>query len=490
MRESTRTGAVGRSRRRSAGSGLGWGLLNSVVSRAGQLVVGVVLARLLAPEDFGLFAVALVAFAVVVNISELGVTVVLVRTPGDIRALVPTVLTLALASGAVLGTAVFAGASWFAALMEAPDAAPVLRLLAIAVVVAGASAVPGALLQRDFRQDLRMRADMTSFVVSTALTIGLVLGGFGALGLAWGRLAGAVAALVALLLMTPPSRPGWDRQQVRGLLLSGLPLAGASLLAFALLNADYVVVSKELGTVALGLYVLAFNLSSWPVAALASAVRGVALPALAELTGAARGAAFVQWSRWLATASLPVCVLLAVLADDVVTVVYGARWQAASPALVALAALGACRVALELAYGLQVAAGKGRAALLVNASWLAALVPALVVGARLGGLRGVGVAHAVVVVGLVLPLQLTVLRRCGVDARYLGRALVRPVSAAAGCGVAASLVRSVDGPRPLLLAAAVLTGLVVHVAIARPLLSELHAAWSQRTGARREVMAA
>ena len=85
------------------------------------------------------------------------------------------------------------------------------------------------------------------------------------MSLAYGSLAGNVTA-TALVLVLAPARPlpGWRRDDAVALLRVGLPLAGTSLVLLATLNVDYVVVGRQLGTTALGLYLLAFNLSSWP----------------------------------------------------------------------------------------------------------------------------------------------------------------------------------------------------------------------------------
>lgn len=471
-----------RSVKGSVTSGLGWGLLNSVVGRLGQFLVGVALARILAPDDFGVFAVALVVFSVVVNISEMGVSVVLLRSAGDVRRLVPTVTTLTLSSGILLGAGCWLVADSAASWMDVPSAAPVIRVLAVAIVVAGASAVPGAMLQRDFRQDLRMAIDLAALVLSSTLTIGLALAGEGAMSLAWGRLAAAVLSLVLLLSFAPGlTWPGLDMRLIPGLLRAGLPLAGTSLVLFALLNVDYVVIGKALGPVSLGLYVLAYNVSSWPVSVFSSAVRAVAVPAFAAVsTDDERAAAFVRAARMLLTPTLLVCTLLAVLADPLILVVYGERWSGAAAPLVFLSLLGAWRVAMELAYGLQVAAGRGRAVLWVNLGWLIGLSPALWLGARTGGLWGAGLAHAVVLLLLVGPLQLRLLRSLGVSLRSLVTALTRPVLAAAAGGCAARLVHASSATDALAVLLSLLAGGLTCALLARPVLAEAAGAWQAR----------
>ena len=58
-------------------------------------------------------------------------------------------------------------------------------------------------------------------------------------------------------------KPGFSRAQARFVLAFGLPLAGANLLNFILLNADYAFVGRLLGPSRLGIYMLAFNAASW-----------------------------------------------------------------------------------------------------------------------------------------------------------------------------------------------------------------------------------
>src|SRR5688572_4587336 len=113
---------------------LGWSLLNTAVSRIGTLGIGIVMARLLGPEEFGTYAVAFVALLAVLSFNELGVSLAVVRWPGDPRAIAPTVTTISLISSALLTLAVWMVAPAFTAAMDAPDATPVIRLLAISIL--------------------------------------------------------------------------------------------------------------------------------------------------------------------------------------------------------------------------------------------------------------------------------------------------------------------------------------------------------------------
>lgn len=413
------------------GSAVRWSVMNSAFTRVSQVAVGILLARLIAPEQFGVYAAALVVLNIVLSVSEMGVSVALVRMPGDISRVAPTVTTLSLLSGSVLAIACGAGAPWFADALNAPEATGLIRVMALALVVGGASAVPAAILQREFRQDLKLAADVSSFLLGTLVAVVLALLGFGAWSLAWSRVVTNVAAAAVMFASTKERyRPGFDKEQAKALLSFGLPLAGSSLLVFAVLNVDYIVVGSVLGPVALGLYLLAFNLSSWPVGAISLPVRSVALPAFARLQtdpeGFCRG--FLRAVRVLALFSVPPCVLLASLGGPLVRFVYGSRWGPAAAALSLLAVLGGLRVLLELAYDALASAGRSRAILLIHVLWLVSLAPVLVAGARADGIRGVALGHVATVLVLIAPSYLLALRALGIRSWAVVAAMGRPLA--------------------------------------------------------------
>ena len=145
--------------------------------------------------------------------------------------------------------------------------------------------MPTAFLRRHFRMDRIFVADMANTCSSGILVITLAVGRLGSDGP--GLVLGGWASCWAPCSCSPIGRvasdPDGDRDQVRRLLAFGLPLAGANIIAFSVLNVDYVVVGRVLGATALGLYVLAFNISGWPMNVFGAVVRSISLPGFAHL---------------------------------------------------------------------------------------------------------------------------------------------------------------------------------------------------------------
>lgn len=446
--------------------GLAWSSLNSVVLRLGSVVVGIVLARLLAPEDFGVYAIALTIQAILVTLVDLGLSVDLVRTDDPTRR-APTVATLSLASGIALALLMTLTAGAVADAMDAPDAAGVIAVLSWTLVIAGAGIVPYAQLQRNLQQRELFACSIGEFTSGTAVTIGLILLGMGPMALAIGRMV-AQLTNTSLQFVLARVRPRFalDPDIARSALAFGLPLAAANLLSWAVMSVHTIAIAGIAGTTALGLYVLAFNISSWPMSTIGQAIRGVSLAGFSRASRERRdggGFALALSLSW--ALALLVGVLLAALAQPVVALLYGARWSASASVLAALGIFGALRVAIDLIATYLLARGTARAVFYVQALWLLSLIPVVVIGTHWKGIAAAGWSHLIVAAVVVLPAYAIALGRVGVPLRQLVGAMWLPAAAALPTWCAAHAVAT-QVQRPLLaLLLGGLAGCGVYVAL-------------------------
>ncbi|AWB91434.1 oligosaccharide flippase family protein [Aeromicrobium chenweiae] len=431
------------------GKGLAWSLANGLVLRLGTFVVGIALARILAPEDFGVFAIALTVQTILMNLADLGLAADLVRH-GDLPTRGPTIATLSAVSSSVLALTMAVSAGAVTTALGSSDATGAVRLMAVTILFAGIGVVPYAHLQREFMQKQLFLIESASFVIFTTLSVTLAVAGMGALALAIARVVSqAVATCLQFRLSRQPLRFGWDADIARSGIRFGLPLACAGLLALTLLNLDYVLVGHAAGVVTLGFYVLAFNISSWPTTLVGSAIRAVAMPAFAhrERSLGARDHQGVVAATGLTLAvALPVGAALTVMATQTIEVVYGSRWLPAASALAGLAVFGVLRVVFDLWVAFLTSCGDSVALLWTQAMWIVVLGPVMYVAIRLEGLRGAGWSHALVAAGVMLPLYLVAMRRVGVPARDLLRSFVPSIIAILPATAAGWFVSDHIGP--------------------------------------------
>lgn len=424
----------------AASRAFGWSFFSNVFGRFSLMGIGIVIARLLGPNEFGTAAVALVALQAVLSFNELGVSLSIVRWPGEPAEIAPTVTTISVASSAILYAGLFLGAPVFATAMGAPAATPVIRVLAFSVITDGIVSVPAALLQRYFRQGKKTIADQVHGWLGALVSVGLAWRGYGAMSLGVGQVVGSLAGGILIVIFSPsPFRLGFDIAKARKLLVFGLPLAGSSLIVFLIANVDNFIVGHLLGATALGFYVLAWNVASWPVNIFSQPVRTVAPAFFSRLQHdtATMRSGFASAVHLLGSVTLPVCLVISGLAVPLVRFVYGTRWEPAAQALLWLALLGALRILFELSYDYFVVLARSQVVFTVQLVWLFALVPSLIDGARLGGIRGVAIAGLLIAATIVLPLYLYELRKVEIRVRALAAGLWWPFVAAVAVGWAA-----------------------------------------------------
>lgn len=467
---------------RAMGRGFAWSLLNNFVGKLGSFLVGIAVVRILSPDEFGSYAVGMVVLTVLLSVNELGVSVAVVQRPGSVSDIAPTVVTISIMSSAVLGAVAFLLAPAVAAAMQAPDSTWLIRLLIIGVLVDGVVAVPNALITRALEQRKRLLIDTIAFLVGTPVTIILAMAGYGGWSLGWGAVVGnLVSGLLAYLWAPARYRPGWRRDVLPELMRFGLPLAGSSLLLFLLLNFSYVVVGHMFGPVQLGLYLLAFNVASWPTTVIGTAIRRVTLAAFSrmsenELDGGTDG--FSRVASLTMAVTLPVCVMLSLYADPIIRTLYGARWSGAVGVLELLVVFSLGRVAVELTYDFLAATGRTGYTVWLHAAWLLALIPALIIGGRLGGIRGVAGGHAVVVLVLLVPLLGYLLGRADVRLRTLALYNVRPVVGVLVLAVPVLVGLHQDWPLFVRVASGSAIGLMGYTAVVWPMRRSALSLWN------------
>ncbi len=391
-------------------------------------MLGIVVARLLNPADFGIYAVALVVHSILINVSDLGVGTALVRDDdASVQASGSTVTTIALASSVLLGILMALTAPVLAELLGAPRAAAAIRVMAITLPLAGITAVPGGLLRRNFQMKTIFVADTANNLASGSAVIALALAGAGPLALAWSFVAGQLLTAIILFVRSPARYwPGWNRRESTRLLRFSLPLVGANLLAFTTQNVDYIIVGRLMGSVSLGLYLLAFNISGWPQNVLGFVIKSVSLPAFARLNERSGDIAayFCSALKSVVRVTFPVCLFLGALAHPLVLTVYGSRWERASEALIGLAVLGAARTLVELFSDLLTAIGRTKSVLAAQLVWLPVLAVALLALVSGFGIAGAGAAQAAVSALVVMPLLIFFVNRAGIPWPGVVRAIV------------------------------------------------------------------
>lgn len=459
---------------RRAGRGLRWSLFGTLVTKIGSFAMGLALARILAPADFGVYAIAMAATTVLMHINDGGLIAATVQWRGRIEDMAPTAATMAMGMAFGLYGLFYVTAPFFAEAAGNRSATGVVRLLALIIVIDGVTAVRSGFLMRNFEQGKLVTANSIGLVANAALAISLAVGGAGPYSFAWGQVAGAaVTGALVFHYGNVPFRYGLDRAVARRLLVFGLPLAASLGVEAIVTNAQFTIIGHLTGPVLVGFYLLAFNVASWAQTTLGQAVRYVSVAGFSRLSEREDDALSNGVQRTmplLVTVMAPIVALTAVLATPLITLLYGDRWAPAASVLQILVGLTLVRMTTGLCTDALTGAGATRATLLLNLGWAVVLFPALWFATKLGAIHGAALAQTGVGLIVAVPLTAVALRRSKVALRPLALAVSRPLAAGALAGLVAwVVVHFAGGPYPFFqLLIGGVAGLLAYVPAAIP----------------------
>ncbi|HKR66853.1 MAG TPA: lipopolysaccharide biosynthesis protein [Thermoanaerobaculia bacterium] len=447
-----------------------WAFFSTAGAKAITLIGLSILARLLAPREFGLLAFAMVYITYVETIGDLGSGMALVYWPDRRNDAAQVTFAVNMVAGLFWCAATMLLAPFIAGFFHAANGAPIVRVLAWSFILKYIGNAHDALAQKDLRFRARFLPDIGLATVSSVIALVLAWQGFGAWSLVWGRLAGVTCRTLLLWIVVDwrPSVRNFPFDLVRPMLHYGRGLIVVNVLAAILYYSDLAIVGRFLGATALGLYQMASKLPETTVIVLLWVFSAVLFPAFARLhaEGEDLRAPYLLATRYVSAITLPAALGLSVLARPIVLLFFGDQWLPAAPILAALAIAAALRC-LSTHSG-DVLKATGRAPLLARISLLKAfvIVPALLIGARFDA--------TAVAVSLAIAAGVTTLITLTITSRYIGLRMRDMVSAflpSAAAGVAMATVLllwtrwSLRLPVVLQLAGGVLLGFCVYVAV-------------------------
>jgi len=386
--------------RKTAVRGVGWLTAFQAISVAVSQIAAIVLATVLAPADFGLFGLAMIAIALVAIPGDLGMTVELVRR-NDFATILPTALRLRWLIAACLALASIAIAPFFVVVFGSPP------LLGLIIILAGI--FPAAALGFGPRVSLTRTLDFRAIAVVDSLgrisgplvSISLALSGLGFWSLAYGMLFSSWVTPLLLSLIHPVSYRGqFHRKTATSLVSLGKFVSVSTLFGFLVSTGDNLVAVAGFGLAALGLYTFAYSLAVTIPRNSAGMIETVIFPIFSKIADdlARVKVAYLNTIRFVAYFAFPLAAAFVVMSDPFVTLFLRPPWKPmvpimqvlgfaglsyaiSVPASSVLLALGlAKRVTLALASAFVVLAGG------LHFAWalhLSALVSASAVGAAL-----------------------------------------------------------------------------------------------------------
>lgn len=307
-----------------------WGTGGSIARMIVQLATQVILARILGPAEYGLFALGVLVVGVSTYFSDIGLAYGLIQKKSVSEEDVRFVWTWQCFLGLLVSSAMFFSAGTLATFFAKPETEFIFRWLSLVVLINSVTAVSINLLKKELNYKSLQIAQLLSYVLGyVCVGIPLAVAGYGGASLVISWLVQSSANLVILYFKVrhPLAFKFWiaDGKQM---LSYGVTVLGTNLVNWVLNGADKMLVGRIFPAHTVGLYTTAFNLINSPSSALYGNLQSVVFSACARLQDnhEALREVFLRMLSFLTLVSFPLFIIIAVGSEFVIAAIYGAAW--------------------------------------------------------------------------------------------------------------------------------------------------------------------
>jgi PST family polysaccharide transporter len=396
-----------------------------------RIVSLMIMGRLLDPTDYGLVTMV-TAFTGVLNMfGGFGLFQAAVQREALSEEESTALFWLNVAFGGLLTLTAVVAAPMVSAFYHEPRLLPIMQVIAITFVITAAGVQHGVLLQRRMSFGVSATIEIGSLLIGTAVSIGMAMGDYGYWALVSMTITLPLATTLGLWLSTGwiPGRPQ-TAAGIRSMLRFGCGATLNGFVSYFANNVDKLLLGRVWGTEAVGLYGRAFHLINFPGDNLNSTIGEVAFAALSRTKGDIERLRryFLKGYSLVVMLTLPLTVVCALFADDLIVVALGPKWAEAAEIFRILApTILVFAISNPLGWLLN-ALGLIKRGVYI-ALFSAPLMVAGVVVALPYGPRGVAAAYSAVMLIKVIPVTAWALHGTGIRLREIVAALARPLAA-------------------------------------------------------------
>ena len=317
-----------------------------IINRGLGFVRTIVLARILAPEDFGLLGIAMLSISILETFSRTGFQAALIQKKENIESYLDTAWTVSVIRGTVLFFILFFSAPLIAKFFHSSQGVLVIRVIAVTTLLSGFKSIGIVFFQKELEFNKQFTYEFTATLVDLTVAITLAITLRNVWALVWGGLAANFARLL-LSYVLHPYRPRIcvAKDKFKDLMDFGKWVLASSILVFSVTQGDDIFVGKLLGITALGLYQMAYTLSNLPATEITHVISQVTFPAYSKLQddSAKLKDAYIKVLHLTAFLSFPIAAGIIVLASDFTQMFLGPKWMPAVPVIQVLALAGLAR---------------------------------------------------------------------------------------------------------------------------------------------------
>jgi len=361
-----------------------------------------ILARLLLPAQFGLFGIAGLMLELLEVLTETGINIVLVQEKRNIDDFINTAWIASIIRGILIALLIIVATPYIILFFKSPGAAALLYLMALVPLIRGFINPSEVKFQKKLEFNKEFWFRFTIFSLDTSVAISLAYITRSPVALIWGLIVGAISEVVLSFIFTKP-RPKFvfEVDKLKSIVSKGKWMTGAGIFSYLFQHGDDIIVGRLLGQSPLGLYQVAYRISTLPITEVSDTIGKVTLPIYVGISEekARLKSAYLRMLLGICILVIPFGLFLFVFAKQATLIVLGENWVEAIPVLKVLAIYGSLKAIINSCYPLLLGLGRQKQVMLITLAGILGLGLSVVPLTLKYGLIGTATST---IVGLIL----------------------------------------------------------------------------------------
>lgn len=315
-------------------SGVKWQMVNKVAQKLLTVITFAILARMLEPSVFGLFAMGFIAIDGFHIFRSFGLDAALVQRKERLDEAMHTAFWIMQATGIFLFAVCFFAAPAIAHFFKHSELILTLRALGIVFIFSNFSRIPNSLLTRQLRFDLIAMIEISGAVIYCLFAVIFAQFSASVWSLVWAYILKQMAmSALSLYFSSFRVKFTFDPTLAKELLHFGKFMTGLGILWYISMNVNNIIIGRVLGASILGYFTLANNIGNFINTHFTQLISSAMFPAYAQLQDNQEvlKRAYLKSIRFVSILSFPFAVALICLAEEIVLTLYGPKWLPVIP---------------------------------------------------------------------------------------------------------------------------------------------------------------
>lgn len=386
-------------------------------TRAFSFIKILVLARLLLPSEFGLFGVAMFILTFLEIVTETGVNVFLIQEKSNIDKYIDTAWVVSIVRGILISVLLVTISPYIAIFFKVPQARSILLLISLTPFIRGFINPSIIKLQKNlaFSKEFIYRVFIYGLDASVAIAVAFKTQS--AMSLVYGLIAGALLEVVlSYFVIKPWPKFKFNKEKLKEVVSRGKWVSAAGFFNYAFENFDDAAVGRLLNAASLGIYQMAYKITSLPMTEISDVIQKVTFPIYTKISDdrSRLKSAYLKSIVVTALAVIPIGIVLFAYPETVVRMLLGEKWIAAIGVIKIMAFYGVARSLIEASYPLFLSLQKQKYVSVITLSSLLTLLVTIVPLVKRYNMAGAGisgVAGSIVAIPVTIFLLVKVLKR-------------------------------------------------------------------------------